>query len=49
MPVNGGTVELPATPYITEWDDDSYRPIPGVDEHGDAIRDELEAATRSEG
>jgi itaconate CoA-transferase len=49
MPVNGGTVELPATPYITEWDDESYRPIPGVDEHGDAIRDALEAATRGEG
>jgi len=49
MPVNGGTVELPAIPYITEWDDDSYRPIPGVDEHGDAIRDGLEAATGAAG
>jgi crotonobetainyl-CoA:carnitine CoA-transferase CaiB-like acyl-CoA transferase len=49
MPVNGRVVELPATPYITEWDDDSYRPIPGVDEHGDAIRDALEALTRSAG
>jgi crotonobetainyl-CoA:carnitine CoA-transferase CaiB-like acyl-CoA transferase len=49
MPVNGRVVELPATPYITEWDDDSYRPIPGVDEHGHAIREALEAATRSEG
>jgi crotonobetainyl-CoA:carnitine CoA-transferase CaiB-like acyl-CoA transferase len=49
MSVNGGTVELPATPYITEWDDESYRPIPGVDEHGDAIRDALDAATRGEG
>jgi crotonobetainyl-CoA:carnitine CoA-transferase CaiB-like acyl-CoA transferase len=36
MPVNGQMVELPAIPYITEWDDESYRPIPGVDEHGDA-------------
>ncbi len=49
MPVNGRVVELPATPYITEWDDESYRPIPGVDEHGDAIRDGLEALTRSAG
>lgn len=49
MPVNGRVVELPAIPYITEWDDESYRPIPGVDEHGDAIRDGLEAATRSTG
>ena len=49
MPVNGRVVELPAIPYITEWDDESYRPIPGVDEHGDAIRDGLEALTRSAG
>jgi len=49
MPVNGRVVELPATPYITEWDDDSYRPIPGVDEHGDAIRGGLEVLTRSAG
>jgi itaconate CoA-transferase len=49
MPVNGRVVELPATPYITEWDDESYRPIPGIDEHGDAIRDGLEALTRSAG
>ena len=49
MPVNGRVIELPAIPYITEWDDESYRPIPGVDEHGDAIRDGLEALTRSAG
>jgi crotonobetainyl-CoA:carnitine CoA-transferase CaiB-like acyl-CoA transferase len=49
MPVNGQMVELPAIPYITEWDDESYRPIPGVDEHGDAIRDGLEALSRSAG
>ena len=48
MPVNGHVVELPAIPYITEWDDDSYPSIPGVDEHGDAIRDALEAANRGE-
>jgi len=49
MPVNGQMVELPAIPYITEWDDESYRPIPGIDEHGDAIRDVLEALSRSAG
>ena len=49
MQVNGGVVELPATPYITEWDDQSYRPTPSVDEHGDAIRGGLEALTRSAG
>jgi crotonobetainyl-CoA:carnitine CoA-transferase CaiB-like acyl-CoA transferase len=49
MPVNGRVVELPAIPYVTEWDDESYRPIPGVDEHGDAIRDGLEALSRSAG
>lgn len=49
MPVNGRVVELPATPYITEWDDENYRPIPAVDEHGDAIRGGLEALSRSAG
>ena len=49
MQVNGRVVELPATPYITEWDDQSYRPTPGVDEHGNAIRGGLEALTRSAG
>jgi crotonobetainyl-CoA:carnitine CoA-transferase CaiB-like acyl-CoA transferase len=34
MPVNGETVEIPAVPFITEWEDDAFRPVPGVDEHG---------------
>ncbi len=49
MQVNGGVVELPATPYITEWDDESYRSVPGVDEHGSAIREGLEPPTRRAG
>lgn len=46
MQVNGRTVQVPAVPYITEWDDDSYRAIPAVDEHGAAIRDEFPPAVR---
>jgi len=49
MPVNGGLVELPAIPYITEWDDDSYRPVPRVDENGAAIRAEFKPAAPTAG
>lgn len=49
MPVNGSLVELPAIPYITEWDDESYRAVPRVDEHGIAIRDEFKATARPAG
>jgi itaconate CoA-transferase len=33
MRVHGRTVEVPATPYISEWDQDHYRPVPQVGEH----------------
>lgn len=33
MKVNGRTVKLPAPPCITEWDDDTFRPAPKIDEH----------------
>lgn len=33
MEVNGITVQVPAAPYITEWDDESFPPAPGIDEH----------------
>ncbi len=33
MNVRGRVVQVPANPYVTEWDDQSYRPVPGIDEH----------------
>jgi len=32
MVVNGQRVEIPAAPYATEWDDDSFPPVPGIGE-----------------
>lgn len=34
MEVNGRIIQVPATPYVTEWDDSFFRPVPSVDEHG---------------
>ncbi len=34
MPVHGHTVQVPATPYLTEWDDPEFRAAPGIGEHG---------------
>ncbi len=33
MQVRGRKVEVPAVPYATEWDDDTFRPVPAVGEH----------------
>ena len=33
MPVNGQTVQVPAVPYITDWDDEAYPAAPRVGEH----------------
>jgi crotonobetainyl-CoA:carnitine CoA-transferase CaiB-like acyl-CoA transferase len=41
MPVGDQTVEVAALPWITEWDPISYRPVPAVNQNGDAIRDEF--------
>ena len=35
MTVNGQTVQVPAVPYITDWDDEVYAAAPGVGEHRD--------------
>ena len=45
MDVNGSVVHVPATPYVTEWDDAVYASAPGIDEHGAAIRDEFGVAS----
>ena len=34
MMVNGMTVQLPAAPYILDWDDQGFDGIPAVGEHG---------------
>lgn len=44
MPVGEEMVEVAALPWITEWDPISYRPVPAVDENGDAIRSEFKPA-----
>ena len=33
MQVNGRRVQIPATPYVTEWDDETFAPAPQVGEH----------------
>lgn len=42
MPVGERSVEVPALPWVTEWDPRQYRPAPRVNEHGSAIRREVE-------
>lgn len=34
MVVRGRTVEIPAVPYVTEWDDPEFRAAPDVGQHG---------------
>ena len=35
MKVGGRTVQVPASPFVTEWDDPAFRPVPGINEHGE--------------
>jgi itaconate CoA-transferase len=44
MPVGARSVEVPATPWISEWDREAFAPAPRIDEHGAAIRREFGAA-----
>jgi len=41
MKVGGRSVQVPASAYVTEWDDPTFRPLPGINEH-----DELPVPTR---
>ncbi|MEN9761042.1 MAG: hypothetical protein RI906_868 [Pseudomonadota bacterium] len=41
MPVDAKAIEVPALPWITEWDTDEYPPAPAIDQHGDALREEF--------
>jgi itaconate CoA-transferase len=44
MPVGNRQVEVPATPWINEWDRETFAPAPRIDEHGAAIRREFTGA-----
>ena len=35
MMVGGRSVQVPASPAVTEWDDLAFRPVPAINEHGD--------------
>ena len=41
MPVGPRSVEMPATPWASEWDGESYPPAPRIDEHGAHLRAEF--------
>jgi crotonobetainyl-CoA:carnitine CoA-transferase CaiB-like acyl-CoA transferase len=41
MPVGAKAIEVPALPWITEWDTEEYPPAPAIDQHGDALREEF--------
>ncbi len=43
MPVGAKAVEVPALPWITEWDAAEYPPAPAIDQHGPALREEFAA------
>jgi crotonobetainyl-CoA:carnitine CoA-transferase CaiB-like acyl-CoA transferase len=43
MPVGGKSVEVPALPWITEWDAAEYPAAPAIDQHGKALREEFAA------
>ena len=34
MQVSGRAVQVPASPYVTDWDDPVFRPVPGINQHG---------------
>jgi itaconate CoA-transferase len=48
MPVGPRSVEVPAIPWASEWDEETYRAAPAVDEHGAAIRAEFAAQAAAE-
>ena len=35
MKVGGRVVLVPASPFVTEWDDPDFSPLPGINEHGE--------------
>jgi crotonobetainyl-CoA:carnitine CoA-transferase CaiB-like acyl-CoA transferase len=47
MEVHGRTVEVPAPPYVTEWDEPRFAAAPGIGEHGH-LPEGAEAAAEAE-
>lgn len=41
MRVNGHHADVPALPWITDWDDEGYPEAPALDAHGSALRTEF--------
>ena len=41
MPVGSRQVEVPALPWVCEWDQETYPAAPAVDQHGAALRAEF--------
>ena len=35
MKVGGQTVQVPASAFVTEWDDPDFRPVPAIGAHGE--------------
>jgi crotonobetainyl-CoA:carnitine CoA-transferase CaiB-like acyl-CoA transferase len=44
MAVGGRDIDMPASPWATEWDGERYPPTPALDQQGAAIRAEFAAA-----
>ncbi|NBX95783.1 MAG: CoA transferase [Betaproteobacteria bacterium] len=49
MPVGPRSLEVPALPWVTDWDAMQYRPAPRLDEQGPALREEFAPATAAAG
>jgi itaconate CoA-transferase len=41
MPVGSRQVEVPASPWRTDWDAECFAPAPSIDQHGARIREEF--------
>lgn len=41
MQVGSRQLDIPANPWITEWDRPVFQSVPGIDEHGASIRSEF--------
>ena len=46
MQVNGRTVQMPAAPCVTDWDDEVFSPVPKIGEHRDLPARHTAAASK---
>ena len=47
MQVGGREVLIPATPFVTEWEDQSYASVPRLGEHSAMLRAEFPAPSKT--